>query len=221
MKIVQVTRIILKRNHKAHFSDKKAYYPCNFGSCLEDCVCIPCGDPDLYSEKDSFSCPKHKIDHPEMYNEQEDLSLPRRQYVEFKPNIPLYKRPKQDKNLCPPPIKLAQMKKNCRKCKRIFNDHRKNHHIIHDVCQICSHIGRLSSISFKLTCCICLKTFKDKFTLSGHMQIHEDDNPNFCNECQKGFSTRFNYENHIQTTHSQNKQEMMCTICEDKFKMTC
>ena len=206
-----------KRNEKARFVKKKAYYPCNFGSCLEDCVCIPCENPGVYSSKDSFSCPIHKIDHPEMYNEQEDLSLPRRQYIEFKPNIPLYNRPKQDKYLCPPPIKLAQMKKNCRKCKRVFNDHRKNHHIIHDVCQICSHIGRLSTISFKLTCCICLKTFKDKYTLSGHMQIHEDENPNYCNECQKGFSTRFNYENHIQTTHSQTEQESMCNICEEKF----
>ena len=27
-----------ERNFEAHFNDKKAYYPCNFGSCLEECV---------------------------------------------------------------------------------------------------------------------------------------------------------------------------------------
>ena len=206
-----------KLNEKARFIEGKAFYTCNFTSCLEACVCIPCENPGSYSGKDSFSCPDHKIDHPKMFNDEEDLILPRRQYVEFVPNVPRFERPEQDKFLCPPPIKLAQMKKNCVNCKKIFDDHRKNHHIIHDVCQICSHIGRLSNIPFHLACCICLKIYADKYTLSRHMQIHDDGNKNFCDDCEKGFSTKYHYEVHIRTIHSQNKQESICNICQNSF----
>lgn len=206
-----------KRNEKARFIGKRAFYPCNFASCLEDCVCIPCKNPDEYSEKDSFGCLYHKIDHPEMFNEKEDLLLPRRQYVKFNPDVALFERPGQNKFLCPPPIKLPKMKKNCKSCKEVFDDHQKNHHIIHEMCQICSHIDRLSKISFKLTCCICLKTFSDKYTLSRHMHLHDDQNSNFCDDCQKGFSTKYHYENHVQTIHSQNRREFMCKICEKPF----
>ena len=69
------------------------------------------------------------------------------------PNRLLYKRPKKDKYICPPPIKLAQIKKICPKCKRVFNDHKRNHHILHNSCQICSHMKRASEMSFKLSCC--------------------------------------------------------------------
>ena len=117
--------------------------------------------------------------HPEMFDESEDFSIPRRQYVEFKPDIPTFKRPKNDKFLCPPKIKLAQMKKSCVRCERIFDDHITNHHILHHVCHICSHMKRLSEISFKLTCHICFKKFKDKYSLAGHLQVHNDDNPNY------------------------------------------
>ena len=206
-----------KLNEVPRFIERKAYYTCNFTSCLEGCVCIPCENPAAYSGKDSFSCSEHKIDHPEMYNYEEDLSLPRRQFVEFNPDVPLFERPEQDKILCPPPIKLAQMKKNCVNCKKVFDDHRKNHHIIHDVCQICSHIVRLSNIPFHLACHICLKIFADKYTLSRHMQIHDDGNKNFCNDCEKRFSSKYNYEIHIKMVHSQNKQENICDICERSF----
>ena len=206
-----------KLNETARFIGGKAYYPCNFSSCLETCVCIPCQNPNEFSEKDSFSCPDHKIDHPEMFDESEDFSIPRRQYVEFKPDIPIFKRPKNDKFLCPPKIKLAQMKKSCVRCERIFDDHITNHHILHHVCHICSHMKRLSEISFKLTCHICFKKFKDKYSLAGHLQVHNDDNPNYCNECQKGFSSKFNYNNHKLAIHDEKKEEFGCDQCEKTF----
>ena len=164
-----------KTNETARFIEGRAYYPCNYGSCLEGCICIPCEDPEKYSEVDSFGCFNHKIDHPEMHNEVEDLSISRRQFVRFDPNMPLYKRPKEDKHICPPPIKLARMKKSCPKCKRVFNDHKRNHHILHKACQICSHMKRSSEVSFKLACCICLKTFNNKYTLSEHMGHLDQD----------------------------------------------
>ena len=49
------------------------------------------------------------------------------------------------------------------------------------------------------------------------MQIHDDENKNFCNDCEKGFSTKYHYEVHIRTVHSQNQQENICNICEKSF----
>ena len=204
-----------KKNEAARFTDGKAHYPCNFTSCLEICVCIPCNDPDKSSENESFACPDHKIDHPEMFNESEDFSIPRRQFVEFKPDIPIFKRPKEDKFLCPPKIKLAQMKRSCLRCEMIFNDHVTNHHILHNACQICSHLKRLAETSFNLTCHICLKKFRDKYILFEHVKIHNDeDNPNYCHICLKGFSTKFNYNNHKLTMHGTKKEEYKCDLCE-------
>ena len=204
-----------KKNEAARFIDGKAHYPCNFTSCLEICVCIPCNDPDKYPESESFACPDHKIDHPEMFNESEDFSIPRRQFVEFKPDIPIFKRPKEDKFLCPPKIKLAQMKRSCLRCEMIFNDHVTNHHILHNACQICSHLKRLAETPFNLTCHICLKKFRDKYILFEHVKIHNDeDNPNYCHICLKGFSTKFNYNNHKLTMHGTKKEEYKCDLCE-------
>ena len=206
-----------KKNETARFIGDKAFYPCNFSSCLQTCVCIPCNNLNEFKEEDSFACPDHKIDHPEMFDEAEDFSIPRRQFVEFKPDIPIFKRPQQDKILCPPKIKLAQMKKSCSRCERIFNDHITNHHILHNVCHICSHMKRLSDISFKLACHICFKTFKDKYSLSGHIQIHNEDNPNYCQDCEKGFSSKFNHNNHKLTIHGEEKESFSCHQCEKTF----
>ena len=39
------------------------------------------------------------------------------------------------------------------------------------------------------------------------MQIYEEDSPNYCHECQKGFSRKFNYEHHILTIHGGKKEQ--------------
>ena len=152
-----------------------------------------------------------------MFDEAEDFSIPRRQFVEFKPDIPIFKRPQNDKFSCPPKIKLAQMKRRCSKCERIFNDHITNHHILHNACQICSYMKHLAEISFKLTCHICLKKFKYKKSLSAHLQVHNEGNPNYCHDCEKGFSSKFNYNNHKFTIHGTSKEEFNCNQCEKKF----
>ena len=114
-----------KANNKPHFDNGKAYSPCNTWSCLKECVCEPCQDPVKYSQSNSFKCPQHPIDHPEMYDESEDLAINRRQFVDNGTKQPIFKRPAADSFLCPPPIKLAQMKKNCKMCKIVFDDHKK------------------------------------------------------------------------------------------------
>ena len=49
------------------------------------------------------------------------------------------------------------------------------------------------------------------------MQIHEEENPNYCHECQKGFSRKSNYKHHILTIHSANKEQFKCDICQGTF----
>ena len=78
----------------------------------------------------------NSIDHPEMFDEDEDLAIPRYQFVNGKTKRPIFKRPFQDGFLCPPKIKLAQMKRSCEFCTDVFSDHKKHHHIIHESCQI-------------------------------------------------------------------------------------
>ena len=200
-----------------HLKDGKAFYPCNNGYCLKGCVCIPCKYPEKYSEPYSFRCSYHKIDHPQMFNGTEDFAITRRKYVQVDSIQPIYKRPIQDKYLCPPKLKLAQLKKECKKCIKIVNDHRKNHHILHSVCQICDHLIRLSTVSFQLACYLCLKLFKNKTSLADHMHIHDDDKTFYCSYCDKGFTRKFNYEKHILTNHSDKKEEFECSDCQKTF----
>ena len=49
------------------------------------------------------------------------------------------------------------------------------------------------------------------------MQIHDEDNPNYCHECQKGFSRKFNFEHHILTIHGGKKEQFKCDICQGTF----
>ena len=206
-----------KANNKPHFDNGKAYYPCNTGSCLKECICEPCQDPVKYSESNSFKCPQHPIDHPEMYDESEDLAINRRQFVDSGTKQPIFKRPAEDSFLCPPSIKLAQMKKNCKTCRIVFDDHKKHHHITHEACQICCHLNQRTKISFKVTCYLCFKNFKNKYKLADHMRIHDDENPFTCNICDKNFTTKHTYKNHTLNSHTTNKETINCDICGKAF----
>ena len=116
----------LDRSKKAHFQDGKSYYPCNFGCCLKPCPCIPCKSGGIYK----FCCPKHNPSHPDQFDEINDLAIPRRRFVTFDSKTPIYKRPMNHKNVAPPKIRLAGLKKKCKPCKKIFSDHRRNHLIL-------------------------------------------------------------------------------------------
>ena len=121
------------------------------------------------------------------------------------------------KKLCPPKIKLAGMKKKCKVCRRIFNDHRKNHHVLHPACQICNHMDRASKISFALTCYACLKTFKNKYLLADHMNTHDDNNPFYCETCNEGFTRRWTLEQHIELYHKEPAEVYKCEECNINF----
>ena len=203
---------------EAHFEDEKAYYPCNFGSCLKRCSCIPCKHPENYLEPNTFRCSDHNINHPKLFDESMDLSVPRRKFFSVGSKKPIYKRPKEHKHLCPPMIKLAGMKKKCKRCKEIFQDHRRNHHILHPACQICSHMDFVSRTSFNLTCHVCLKSFNNKYKLADHQFTHGDSHNSFyCNICEKGFTGKFNYEQHIMTNHGESADIHKCDQCNNTF----
>ena len=121
------------------------------------------------------------------------------------------------KDLCPPKVKLAGMMKKCKKCRRIFNDHKKNHHILHPVCQICNHMDRTSKTSFDLTCHICLRNFKNKYRLGDHMLTHDDKNPFYCSICEKGFTRKGTYDQHVLLKHSDLQEFYTCDECNQNF----
>ena len=152
-----------------------------------------------------------------MFDESEDLALERRLYFEVGLKKPIFKRPKFNKKLCPPKIKFARMKKNCKSCKLIFNDHKKHHHILHPACQLCNHMKRASEVSFALTCFACLKTFKNKYRLKDHMHKHDDDNPFYCELCKEGFIRRCNLDHHNELYHKNSSEHFKCNECESEF----
>ena len=206
-----------KASNTPHFVNGKAYYPCNTGSCLKACVCKPCQNPSKYSSSDSFKCSQHSIDHPEMFDDTEDVSISRRQFIDGRTKQPIFKRPELDSFLCPRKIKLAQMKKDCKDCQIVYNDHKKHHHILHEACTICSHLIQSSKISFKVTCYLCFKIFKNKYKLAEHMKTHDPDNAYSCKVCDKSFTNKHNYETHIKTIHSKVRKTFRCDICHDVF----
>ena len=206
----------IDRSKEAHFKDRKAYYSCNFGCCLKQCSCIPCKDPENYEELNTFRCPDHNPSHPKIFDETTDLAIPRRKFFVVGSKEAIYKRPKKHKHLCPPIIKLAGMKQKCKKCKEIFEDHRRNHHILHPACQICSHMDCASKNSFNLTCHVCLKSFKNKYKLTDHQFTHGQDSF-YCKICEKGFTGKISYEQHIMTNHGKSPDVHKCDQCNDIF----
>ena len=176
-----------------------------------------CTNQDRYKTPNSFQCPDHNPDHLEMFDEGEHLAISRRKFFHHNSKQPIFDRPRAHKDLCPPKVKLAGMMKKCKKCRRIFNDHKKNHHILHPVCQICNHMDRTSKTSFDLACHICLRNFKNKYRLGDHMLTHDDKNPFYCSICEKGFTRKGTYDQHVLLKHSDLQEFYTCDECNQNF----
>jgi hypothetical protein len=54
------------------------------------------------------------------------------------------KDPDSTKGNAHPESSLLTMKKVCKRCMEIFNDHRKHHHVLHDACQLCNQMNNSS-----------------------------------------------------------------------------
>ena len=198
------------------FDDGKAYYPCNIGGCCRECPCIPCNNQE-YQEPNSFMCPHHHPDHPQMFHEEDDIALERREFFNPYTFAPIYERPRFHKRKCPPRIKFAKMKKVCKRCMEIFNDHRKHHHVLHDACQLCNHMNNSSETNFDLACHFCFKTYADKYRLAHHMKSHEE-NPQFsCEKCKTTYIRKCNLDEHLKLYHSDKNEVLSCDKCDSTF----
>ena len=121
-------------------------------------------------------CPDHHPDHPEMFHPDEDISYSRKILFDSKSKMAIFKRPLFHPELCPPKLELAGMKKICRICRTNSKIHLKYHLTLHsDVCEICYHKEFISKNSFELIFYICMKSFKNKYRLKDHMNIHEPE----------------------------------------------
>ena len=204
-----------KLHDQPYKEDGKVIYPCNIGGCGKVCECGPCN-----SDGEILQCPDHHPDHPLLFNPQDDLSISRRILFDADNKSPIYKRPIADPKLCPPKLKLAGMKKNCKTCKSIVRDHLRNHHSLHsEVCEICNHMEYISKNSFKLICPVCMKIFESKYRLEDHMNLHNTKNPYFCKSCDRGFTTKFNYEKHVLENHDENQETYECDKCSETFTL--
>ena len=198
---------------KPFIQNGKLYYPCNIGGCAKECECPPCSDGT------EMRCPDHHPDHPEMFHPKEDISFSRKILFDSKSKMPIFKRPLSDPNLCPPKLELAGLKKICRICRTNSNNHLKYHHTLHsDVCEICYHKEFISKNSFELICYICMKSFKNKYRLKDHMNIHDpENNPYSCKVCDKGFTTKYVYERHIMQNHQDSSLNFACNKCDKSY----
>ena len=195
------------------YEDEKFKYPCDIGGCKKDCECDPC------MGKEPLICPEHNPDHPLLFDPDEDLVISRRLFVDPVWNETISRRPLFDARLSPPDLLLAGLKAACKICKHNVNNHLKHHHTLHpQVCDICRHKEFISKNSFELICYICLKSFKSKYRLKDHLQIHNlEENPNYCKACEKGFVTKYNFERHIMENHQSKEEEFSCNVCAATF----
>ena len=199
-----------KLHDKPYLEDEKVIYPCNIGGCGKACECAPCN-----SDGEILQCPDHHPDHPLLFDPEEDISISRRILFDPVEKKPIFKRPIVDSELCPP-----KLKKNCNICKRIVTDHLRNHHSLHSaVCEICNHMEYISKNSFKLICPVCMKIFESKYRLEDHMNLHNTKNPYFCKSCDRGFTTKFNYEKHVLENHDENQETYECDKCSETFTL--
>ena len=200
------------------YDDGKAYYPCNIGGCCSECQCIPCNSKE-YREQNSFKCPEHSPDHPEMFDESEDLFINRRIYFLTDTDTPIYERPKSHRSKCPPMIKFAKMKQKCKFCRKIFNDHRKHHHVLHEACQLCNHMHIATENSFSLTCHICFKTYSNKYRMANHMNSHKETPTFYCDACNLKFARQPDLDKHMRLYHTEVQEVYNCTDCPSSFSL--
>ena len=66
-------------------------------------------------------------------------------------------------------------------------------------------------------CDICFKTFRRKYSLSAHKEIHTGAKKFKCDICSKNMSTPAYLEIHIKSVH-QGIKDYICTICEQRFR---
>uniref|UniRef100_A0A1B6EEN7 Protein krueppel n=1 Tax=Clastoptera arizonana TaxID=38151 RepID=A0A1B6EEN7_9HEMI len=72
------------------------------------------------------------------------------------------------------------------------------------------------SLKKKHHCTLCTKSFRSKFFLSEHMNMHKDLCPYSCSDCNKKFHKRTQLRQH-KKTHLSDSQKVVCEVCGMKF----
>ena len=203
-----------KRIYSAPFlKDGKFYYPCDVGGCAVPCSCPPCNNSTV-----TLKCPDHAPDHPALFVKDAEIMIMRRVLFESEVRKPIFDRPSYHPRLCPPPLKLANLRKQCVVCTHNVKEHTENHYTLHTLsCEICEQIDFVSRHSYALICHVCLKKFDRKHTLEDHLKKHSSQNPYCCDICNCGFSSRFNLKRHLSESHQEAGKIYFCCQCEAKF----
>ena len=191
----------------------KVYYPCDVGGCITLCKCPSCTNP-----QKTLACPDHAPDHPELFKKGRDTMITRRVLFAVDTKIPIFSRPFHHPKLCPPPLKLSNIRQQCEICVQNVKDHLKHHFTLHtENCEICKHIDFISHNSYGLICHVCLKKFNRKDKLNEHVRKHSSSDAISCHICKSKFSNRFNMKRHLSEFHKDGIEVFRCKNCDKYF----
>ena len=115
-------------------------------------------------------------------------------------------------------LQLANLSKLCSIYLKNVDIHSQNHLTLHiSTCEIYEYIDFISKNSCNLVCFVCLKKFQRKDKLENHLKKHSTNNPYYCDDCDIGFSSRFNFERHLEDYHTTLDQTYSCEHCDLTF----
>jgi hypothetical protein len=227
--------------------DGRICYPCNTGYCHEKCPCQICSSVELLKEEPytkhtkehleeynigcvlvNVQCTEHYVDHPDNFDVKDDMEIKIFNFLDMDLNEKEKTKFQWKRVNCPPrskgnlqeTLKLAGLKKNCKKCRNDINDHNRNHHVLHSQCKICDIRSKtISDESFwEKTCPECKIHFPRIVIRDMKRHIKGHDLDNLCELCGKGFRRPKYLMQHKTDIHSNDSKNFQCTICQKTYK---
>ena len=205
-------------------------YPCHLAGCTIQCPCHICTVPsdccksrhesELCKKCDS-QCPFHQITVPYMFDASTDL------YTVVTERMGEYRHA----------VGYAGIPSGCKHCSADVLEHQVLHLVHHQLCRYCrfesrpleQSKGRNSLKKFRkaelmlhwrdnVTCSVCLKGFKDKYTREKHEAVvHRSEVQKFkCDLCTKSYASKFSLEYHAKT-HESSPKRHACELCGKSF----
>ena len=222
------------REGPASLPDQSIVYPCNHGH-WHGCQCegcqlikqIDCNSHKKHLQfnldnclvKEAVSCPDHKIDHPDNVQPGD---------IVVQKNVLFHNEEvlKNGRNYQIDEVILAGLPLKCKCCRRITEDHFRNHLTTHSQCNICVFEAKTKTDRsfWNKVCPTCGKKFDSERLKIIHQKKHDIPRP-VCEICDESFSSKFNFQRHLVENHNvfihANNGPFEGTDEDEKYKFTC